>query len=218
MRDAARASAHQHRKQNTVMALSPSITFTKAAALTAATALALCLVACSASEDAASSPSTSLAAEQSHGTEEHSRTYADHLEIADTWIKTAESGMTAAFGVITNTGDRDVVITGARSDAAGMVELHEVVDDVMRPVEGGFVVPAGESLTLEPGGLHIMFMDIPAAIIAGDEVTITLVLEDGSELEFGAVAKDFSGANEAYEGGMDMDRSSMEPSASALDH
>lgn len=194
------------------------MTFTKAAAITAATAFAFALSACSASEDATTSPSASVAAEQSHGTEAHSHTYADHLEIADTWVKTAESGMTAAFGVITNTGDHDVVITAAHSDAAGMVELHEVVDEVMRPVEGGFVVPAGQSLTLEPGGLHIMFMDIPAAIMAGDEITITLVLEDGSELEFSAVAKDFSGANEEYEGGMDMDHSSMEPSASAHDH
>ena len=200
------------------MSLSPSTTFTKVAAFTATTALALALSACSASEESASSPSPSIAAAHSNGTEEHSHSYADHLKTADTWVKTAESGMTAAFGVITNTGDHDVVITGARSDAAGMVELHEVVDEVMRPVEGGFVVPAGESLTLEPGGLHIMFMDIPASIMAGDEITITLELEDGSELEFSAVAKDFAGANEEYEGGMDMDHSSMEPSASAHDN
>ncbi len=140
---------------------------------------------------------------------------ASSLTITDTWAKAADEGMTAAFGTVTNSADRDITITAARSDAASAVELHEVVDDVMRPVEGGFTVPAGGSLTLEPGGLHLMFMGIPQPIIAGDDVTVTLALSDGSELEFTAVAKDFAGANEDYDGGMDEQMESTSPEASA---
>lgn len=131
---------------------------------------------------------------------------ASSLTITDTWAKAAPEGMTAAFGTIANSADHDITITGATSDAATTVELHEVVDDVMRPVEGGFIVPAGGSLTLEPGGYHLMFMGIPAPINAGDEVTVTLTLSDGSTLDLTAVAKDFAGANEDYDGGMDMDK------------
>jgi hypothetical protein len=135
------------------------------------------------------------------------------LTITDTWAKAADEGMTAAFGTVENSADRDITITAARSDAASAVELHEVVDDVMRPVEGGFTVPAGGSLTLEPGGYHLMFMGIPQPIIAGDEITVTLTMSDGSELEFTAVAKDFAGANEDYDGGMDMETESVSPEA-----
>lgn len=135
-----------------------------------------------------------------------SSTQASQLSVSDAWAKSADEGMSAAFGVITNDGESDVTIVGAHSDASPELQLHEVVDDMMREVDGGFVVPAGESLTLEPGGFHIMFMDLPQPLIAGDDLTITLELADGSELDFTAVVKDFSGGNEQYDGGMgDMD-------------
>jgi hypothetical protein len=140
---------------------------------------------------------------------------ASSLTVTDTWVKAADEGMTAAFGSFANSSDHDITITGATSDAATAVELHEVVDDVMRPVEGGLTVPAGGSLMLEPGGYHLMFMGIPAPIAAGDDVTLTLTLSDGSELELTAVAKDFAGANEDYDGGTDMQTESPSPEASA---
>ncbi len=136
---------------------------------------------------------------------------ASSLTITDTWVKAADEGMIAAFGTIENSSDHDITITGATSDAATAVELHEVVDDVMRPIEGGFTVAAGGSLLLAPGGYHLMFMGIPAPIAAGDDVTVTLTLSDGSELEFTAVAKDFAGANEDYDDGTDMQMESPSP-------
>jgi len=148
---------------------------------------------------------------------------ADSLTVTDAWAKAANSGMTAAFGEITNTSDHDITIVSAASSSATMVELHEVVDEVMRPVEGGFVVPAGGTLTLQPGGFHIMFMGITTPIAAGDEVQLSLTLGDDSQFTLTAVAKDFSGANESYDGdasmdpgdGMDMSADpSMSPSAS----
>ncbi|MCB2411387.1 copper chaperone PCu(A)C [Demequina sp. TTPB684] len=137
---------------------------------------------------------------------------ASSLTITDTWAKAADDGMTAAFASVHNNADRDITITGASSPAAMAVELHEVVDDEMRQVDGGFTVPAGETLMLEPGGLHLMFMGISQPIAAGDEVTVTLTLSDGTHVEFTAVAKDFAGANEDYDGGMEMESSSPEPS------
>lgn len=140
---------------------------------------------------------------------------ADSLTFTDAWAKAADSGMTAAFGEITNTSDHDITILSADSPSATVVELHEVVDDVMRPVDGGFVVPAGGTLTLQPGGFHLMFMGVTAPIVAGDDVTVTLTLGDKSAFTLTAVAKDFSGANESYDGGMDMSAEpSMSPSAS----
>ncbi len=139
---------------------------------------------------------------------------ASSLTITDAWVKAAADGMTAAFGTIENSSDHDITITGATSEAAKTVELHEVVDNVMRPVDRGLAVPAGGFLTLEPGGYHLMFMGITAPFAAGDDVTVTLTLSDGSEVDLTAVAKDFAGADENYDGGMDEQMESASPEAS----
>ena len=83
-----------------------------------------------------------------------------------------------------------------------MVELHEVVmkdgEMVMQPKEGGIPIPAGGSATLEPGGDHIMLMDVTEPIEPGDVVELDLELSDGSTLTMTAIAKEFSGADEDY--------------------
>lgn len=138
-------------------------------------------------------------------------TEADSVTISDAWVKAAESGMSAAFGELENTGDTDATIVSITSDASSMMELHEVVDDgngsmVMQEKDGGFIVPAGGSLTLEPGGYHFMLMDLTAPLVAGDEATFTVTFADGSTMDFTAPVKDFTGADENYnDGGMDMD-------------
>ncbi|HIE62351.1 MAG TPA: copper chaperone PCu(A)C [Microbacterium sp.] len=138
-------------------------------------------------------------------------TEADSVTITDAWVKAADSGMSAAFGELENSGDTDATIVSVSSDASSMMELHEVVDDgtgsmVMQEKDGGFVIPAGGSLTLEPGGYHFMLMDLTAPLVAGDEATFTVTFEDGSTMEFTAPMKDFTGADENYNGGgMDMD-------------
>ena len=132
-------------------------------------------------------------------------TAAENVTIADAWVKAADEGMTAAFGELTNTGDTEVSVLASTSAAATMTELHETVDDgrgsmSMQEKEGGFVVPAGGTLVLEPGGNHLMLMGLTAPLVAGDEIEITLSFSDGSEFTFAAPAKDFSGANETYVG------------------
>ena len=68
-----------------------------------------------------------------------------------------------------------------------MVQLHEmtVVDDVMKmgEVPGGIVIPAGETVALAPGGLHIMFMNVPAPFAEGDTVPVTLTFEKAGSVD-----------------------------------
>jgi len=132
------------------------------------------------------------------------------LTTSDMWVKAVDSGMTAAFGMIDNPTDHDITVVSVSTSISDMTELHETVENdagdmVMRPIEGGFMIPAGGSLMLEPGGNHIMIMGVTDPILAGDDVTVTLTLDDGSTLEVTAPAKDYSGANENYEGDDDMD-------------
>ncbi|MDG4827466.1 copper chaperone PCu(A)C [Asanoa sp. WMMD1127] len=130
---------------------------------------------------------------------------ADPIAVRDMWVKTADKGMTAAFGTLLNTGGSDIRIVKATSTASPMMELHEVAEVdgkmEMRPKEGGFEIPAGGSHELKPGGDHLMMMDVKAPVKAGDEVTFTLTLDSGTTFEFTAVAKDFAGGNESYNPG-----------------
>jgi copper(I)-binding protein len=138
------------------------------------------------------------------------KTAADTLTMTDAWVKASESGMTGAFGLLDNSGTDDVTIVSAETTAANMIELHETVandagDMVMQEKQGGFVVPAGGSIELAPGANHIMLMGLTGPLAAGEETTFTLTLDDGSRFEFTAPVKDYTGANETYEGDTEMD-------------
>jgi len=127
-----------------------------------------------------------------------------HYFVEDAWVKTAEAGMSAAFGIVRNDGHHDVTLVSATSPAAGRIELHETVMTggamQMQEKSGGFEIAMGERLVLEPGAGHLMLMGLTAPIVAGDEVEFTLTFSDGEEVTFTAPAKDYSGANEEYVG------------------
>ncbi|MGV8966520.1 MAG: copper chaperone PCu(A)C [Cellulomonas sp.] len=125
------------------------------------------------------------------------------VTVTDPWIKAADSGMTAVFGTLVNGSDAEVRFVSAVTSASPKMELHEMAKDdagqmVMRPKVGGFVLPAGGSHELAPGGDHLMIMDISAPVKPGDEVSVTLTADDGSELTFMAPARTYTGGNETY--------------------
>ncbi|MEO1060945.1 MAG: copper chaperone PCu(A)C [Actinomycetota bacterium] len=51
-------------------------------------------------------------------------------------------------------------------------------------------LPAGETVSLEPGGLHVMMLDLPDPLEAGEEFDLTLTLEDGEEVVVGVEVRD----------------------------
>ncbi|MGO1537829.1 MAG: copper chaperone PCu(A)C [Leucobacter sp.] len=124
------------------------------------------------------------------------------VELNDAWAK-ADEGMTGVFGTIENHGAEDLVLTSAESDTAGIIELHETSTSgenaTMSEVEGGFEIPAGGTHALEPGGDHIMLMELHEELLAGDEIPLTLHFDDDSSFEFSILVKDFAGAQENYD-------------------
>lgn len=131
---------------------------------------------------------------------------ADHaahgITVSNQWVK-AEKSMTSLFGTVQNTTDQPRTIVKATSDAAGMVQLHETVSNgsggmTMKEKKDGFALPAHGSKTLEPGGDHVMLMDLHHALKAGDTVKVTLTLDDGSTVAVSAPVKEFAGAQESY--------------------
>lgn len=180
-----------------------SVVLPRRAAL--ASLLALPLAACSAGADGGSAASDEGAGAASDG---GAAAGSGAISVTDPWVKAADEGMTAAFGTITNGTDADLVLTAVTTPATDMVQLHETTSDgsggmSMQEKDGGFPLPAGEDLVLEPGGDHIMLMDLPKPLQPGDTLELTLVFSEGTEHPFTATVKDFSGAQEHYAPGED---------------
>ena len=128
------------------------------------------------------------------------------VTVSDQWVKAADTGMTAVFGTLKNSGKQEVTVVSATSPAAGRMELHEVVAEpggssMMRPKDGGFTIPAGGTHVLAPGADHLMLMDLTAPLQAGADIEVTLTFKDGSALPFTAQVRTFPGAGENYEPG-----------------
>lgn len=103
-------------------------------------------------------------------------------------------GNGGAFLTVKNTGPSADRLISARSPVAPITELHETINDngvmKMRPVPGGFEVPAKGQLELKPGGKHVMFVGLTTAIVAGTEVELTLVFEKAGEITVKAPVKE----------------------------
>ncbi|WP_257930123.1 copper chaperone PCu(A)C [Brevibacterium sp. 239c] len=127
----------------------------------------------------------------------------DSLSLDDAWVKAADDGMTAVFGELKNNSDKDINLVAAKYDDADQVQLHETLEDnsggmSMQEKKGGFTIPAGKSLSLKPGGDHIMVMGLAKPIKPGEEISLDLVTADKQTIPVTAIAKDYSGAQENY--------------------
>jgi copper(I)-binding protein len=129
------------------------------------------------------------------------------VEITGTWVKSGEmsvvGGMTAVFGTITNNTDKDIALVGGVTEVANIVEVHEMAmsggEMVMQEIDGGLVIPAGESAVLEPGGNHVMLMDLASDVVAGDKISVTFDLEGADDITIdGIMAKPTEGGDEHY--------------------
>ncbi len=85
----------------------------------------------------------------------------------------------AVYLTLRNNGDVADTLVSAATDAAQAVEIHEsrMEDGVMRMRQRDNVeIPAGESVVLAPGGLHVMLIGLTQELTEGDEFDVTLTL------------------------------------------
>ena len=88
----------------------------------------------------------------------------------------------AAFMQITNQSGQDDVLIAAQTDASAMTELHTHIEDgdgvmIMRQIEGGIKLAAGETILMKRGGDHVMLMGLNDSLDSGETVKITLTFE-----------------------------------------
>lgn len=111
------------------------------------------------------------------------------MVVTDAYLRTSTSSSKsgAAFMVLKNETGQDDRLIGARSDLDGMIQLHSHTQDangvmMMGEIEGGVVVPAGESHSFARGGDHLMFMGLSAPLDQGQEVPVTLIFETAGDV------------------------------------
>lgn len=161
--------------------------------LTMAAAAALCAVAIGACGDDDESGSQSASS--------------GGVEITDAWSRvTAPSAKAGAVYMTISAQDGDTLTKAAvPTSIAGTTEIHEtsaahgsmgddaVGDDkmgamTMKPVSS-IEIPAGEDVQLEPGGYHVMLLELADPITDGETIPVTLTFEQAGEVEVEATAR-----------------------------
>lgn len=111
------------------------------------------------------------------------------LEIGHPWARatppTAPTG--GGYLSIKNTGTTPDRLVSVSSPAAGTVQVHEMKMEGnvmrMRELEHGLEIKPGETVTLAPGGMHLMMMGLKEPLKQGEKVPLTLVFEKAGKID-----------------------------------
>jgi copper(I)-binding protein len=111
----------------------------------------------------------------------------DEVVIDGAYVRGVPPGQpnSAAFMKIVNKGSAGHALVSGSSPVAEVVELHT------HTMEGGMMrmrqvdkidLPAGETVSLQPGGLHVMLIGLKQKLVPGEEVELRLKFDDSSEV------------------------------------
>jgi hypothetical protein len=111
---------------------------------------------------------------------------AEELTVSNAWMRALPSSVpSGGYFTLHNGENRDVILIGADSPACGMLMLHKSSDmggmSEMNEV-ADVKVAAGSSIAFAPGGLHLMCMDVTAALKPGGKVPVTLIFDGDRKL------------------------------------
>lgn len=100
---------------------------------------------------------------------------------------TAAPGVPAVgFVTLTNTGKADRLIA-VESPAAERIEIHQTQMQSgvmkMRALSDGLPLPAGKTVALAPGGLHLMLFGLRQLLVEGQSLPVTLKFEHAGTVE-----------------------------------
>jgi copper(I)-binding protein len=108
------------------------------------------------------------------------------VKVETPWARPTVQGQMAGGGFLRLQSAQADRLVGGSTPAAGRVELHtmKMEGDVMRMRQlDAIELPAGKPVALEPGGLHLMLMDLKAPLKAGDSFPLTLEFEKAGKVK-----------------------------------
>ncbi len=121
--------------------------------------------------------------------------WAANISVTDAWARATMPGQPVSGAYMQIQADADARLLSVSSSVVPRVEVHEMNMDGgvmhMREVKA-IDLPKGKTVSLEPGGFHIMLMNLKKPIAAGDVIPLTLVVESGGKrqtVEVKAVAR-----------------------------
>lgn len=102
------------------------------------------------------------------------------VTVSEPWVRGTVEGQRATGAFMTLLASSDVVLVGASSPVAGVVEIHETRMEggvmKMRAVDRLALV-SGRALLLAPGRHHVMLMGLRKPLQSGEAVTLSLTFE-----------------------------------------
>ena len=110
--------------------------------------------------------------------------WAANISVTDAWARATMPGQQVSGAYMRIQSDADARLVSVSSPAVPRVEVHEMKMDgeVMRMREVKAIdLPKGKTVSLEPGGFHIMLMNLPKPIAAGEVIPLTLTIESGGK-------------------------------------
>src|SRR5271155_1076831 len=111
------------------------------------------------------------------------------IHIAQPWARATPKGANAGAGylTITNKGSAADRLSCVSDDASAQCQIHSMTMDngvmQMRPVEGGLEIKPGETMTLKPGGFHIMLRDLKHPLEPGQSLKATLKFDHAGSVD-----------------------------------
>lgn len=110
------------------------------------------------------------------------------IDINAAWIREAPpvASVQAGYFMLCNRhADSAALLERVESDAFGRIEMHETVetDGSSRMVKlDSLTIPAGDCISFERGGKHLMLFEPANRLVDGDAVTLHFVV-DGNRIE-----------------------------------
>jgi copper(I)-binding protein len=134
------------------------------------------------------------------------------LKIENAFARPTPGGATIAVGYLTivNSGSSPDRLVSLTSDISAKTQIHEMKMDngvmEMRELTDGLAIPAAATVALNPGGDHIMFVDLKHPVKPGDVIHATLIFEKAGTVDvpFKAAASMGAMAPSGGMGGMKM--------------
>jgi hypothetical protein len=116
------------------------------------------------------------------------------IEVHSAWMRPAAKGENGGvYFELHNHGTTPDELTGVSSDVAVVAEIHEskLEGDVMTMnMLSSLPIEAKADIAFEPGGLHVMLIDLRQDFKVDDEFMVTLHFKNSEDITFHVLVRD----------------------------